>query len=722
MIIPKQLSKQRFIHVGSNKRPLEKGWPDDKNYSYEEFKPNNIYGVLCGYNKLVVVDVDKKYIQDKLILLEEFRNTFIVKSANKKLYHFYFYVDIENPKGFRLDNSRKERIMDLQGIRTQVLGPGSKIDNIGLYEIVNNNEILYINYEYLKNILLNIEDNINISSESGIKKTKSEIVFPEFDETCAAIKSKLTIHDILPHLGITPNDNKTPCECPLAHESENKQCFSYTDQVFHCFHCGQSGNLFQLWMKSKKIKFMEARHELAKIAGIEQSFKQRIKDLMIDPKHRGTAIELLSREFKKLYHVYTIRHDIKPEMFIYKDGIYKPNGESYIYEYVRNIIDVLYQDSYANKVIEKIRVDTYIDEDIFYQETPLNLIPFNNCILDLEINECLDYDPKLRFMNKHPVNYDPIQKPELILKFLKDITKGEKDLKTLQEISGYCLWRENKFEKSIMLLGNGRNGKSKFIELLKEMLGYQNVVNISLSDIEKNNFALSNLHNKHANFSPDLSKEVLENTGNFKSLIGRDTITADRKHKSAIHFKNYSKFIFATNNLPYTMDQSDGFFDRWVIIDFPFKFVDVPTKTYEKLKDANIIDKITTPKEMSGFVNWALEGLHRLFKRGDFTISDTTDDIKNKWLRESSSITGFWQECIEYTSNRKDNISLSDFETAYSNYCMKHKLEQDNRNVKNSRLNQLGAAKVKSGGKWIYRNIKFKGNYVLEEYEEVDGF
>ena len=146
-----------------------------------------------------------------------------------------------------------------------------------------------------------------------------------------------------------------------------------------------------------------------------------------------------------------------------------------------------------------------------------------------------------------------------------------------------------------MFLGSGRNGKSKMIELYERLLGIENVTEISLSAIENDNFAMTNLYNKYANFSADISREALENTGNFKSLIGRDTISANRKFKSNIEFKNFAKMIFAANNIPETKDLSDGFFDRWVIVDFPFKFVEEPTEPHHKLKDLNIIEKITTP-------------------------------------------------------------------------------------------------------------------------------
>lgn len=720
--IPQQLNKCQFIKTNDKKMPIEKDWPRTNNYNYEqitndkEYK-STTYGVLCGHNNLVVIDCDNKQAQDKLIIKEEFRKTFTVKTATKKLYHFYFYVtNTTEPKTVRYDNARDERIIDLQGTGTQVIGPNSTIDNIGTYEIVNNNEIQTIDYNYLKTIIESIDDNIKYKEQTTNNNAKKgEFVFPEFDEVCKAIKEKITIKDILPKLGITNTEKLT--NCPLGHTSEGGKCFSHEEHYFHCFHCNESGSIFHLWMKAKNVKFQEAKIQLAKISGVEQSFKNTIKNYIQDPKTRPQAIEYLAKEFMKTYHVYTIRNDDKPEMYIYKNGIYVPNGQTYVNEYVRSIIENLYQENYANKVIEKIIVDTYIAEEEFNNPVPITLIPFKNKILNLETMETIDYNPKYKFRNKHPVIYDPLIKPELTIKFLKDITNGENDLLTIQEIMGYLYWRENKYEKSIMLLGTGRNGKSKLIDLMKEIIGHENIVNISLTEIENNNFAIANLHNKHCNFSPDISKEVINHAGKFKSLVGRDNISADRKHHTRIHFKNFAKFIFATNNLPYTEDQSDGFFDRWLMLDFPYKFVENPTEKNHKLKDPNILDKISTPKELTGLVNWALEGLKRLFENGEFTLSNTTSDIRNKWLRESSSITGFFAEHAIITNVRDDFVSVEDFNFAYSNYCVNHRLEQDNSRVKNARLRQLGVVfGRRAGGKRGFFGLRLSNiNFSLSE-------
>ena len=107
-----------------------------------------------------------------------------------------------------------------------------------------------------------------------------------------------------------------------------------------------------------------------------------------------------------------------------------------------------------------------------------------------------------------------------------------------------------------MFLGDGRNGKSKTLELLKRFVGEENCVEVPLDELEKDLFAIGELFKKLTNLAADLSKSALKNTGRFKKLTGRDLVTAARKFLPRIKFVNYAKMLFACNELPFTYDLS----------------------------------------------------------------------------------------------------------------------------------------------------------------------
>lgn len=706
MKIPNQLNKQKFIKTNNEKRPIEQDWTKESNYSYENFSPiSTTYGVLCGYNNLMVIDCDKQEVQDILITIPEIRETFTVKTAIKKLYHFYFYVDIDNPKGFCINNKKGERIIDLQGSGRQVIGPESIINGKGKYEIVNPRSIAKISYKYLKEILINLDTN---NKTIFPHEKKSTIIEIEYDDVCKAIKQKIKPKNLLPKSSQYTN----PTQCPLGHSSESGKCFHHTNDVWHCFHCHEAGNIFKLYQKLYKCNFLTAKKELAKQAGIEDDIKVKALLLYGDPKTKTQASELLSREFVKLNRVYTIRNDKEPEMWIYHNGIYIAECRTYIKEYVRSILGVLYNIYFAQNVINKIITDTYIELSEFFKPEDINKIPIMNGILDIKTKTLEEFNPDFKFFYKLPITYDPLIQPTKIIKFFDDILVDKKDKLVLQELFGYLLYRDYRFEKAWMFLGKGRNGKGKTLELMERFLGLSNCTNISLQALETNPFISSVLFNKMANLAGDLPKKGLENTGRFKELTGHDFITADRKFQKPIEFRSFAKMIFSTNDLPKSYDTTDGFYDRWIIIDFPFKFVYKPIAMNEKQIDTEMIEKISTDKELSGLLNWALIGLKRLLDNDMFSINTSTEQNKLKWQRTESSCKAFLIDCIKCIYEKDTYILITDFEKEYFKYCTKHNIKPEQKKIISETISEIGGSygikKVKGFTKRVYHWLKFK--------------
>ena len=106
-------------------------------------------------------------------------------------------------------------------------------------------------------------------------------------------------------------------------------------------------------------------------------------------------------------------------------------------------------------------------------------------------------------------------------------------------------------------------------------------------------------------------------------------------------FRNIAKPFVLGNEFPKVTDTSLAFEDRTLILKFPNEF-----------RGKSQIDNIErtwldNPAEVSGIFNWMLEGLKRLDKNRDFTLSKTTQEIMLEFKRLSDPI-GAWVEdnCI----------------------------------------------------------------------------
>ena len=392
----------------------------------------------------------------------------------------------------------------------------------------------------------------------------------------------------------------------------------------------------------------------------------------------GKATELLVEYILRKNHIYTTKDDNKSEVWIYREGIYTPQGRSEIKLLLREIMKSFYNSYIYNKVMDKIEPDTFIEPDKFFGVNYVDYVPVENGILNLKSRELIEFDPRKIFFNKLPVEYNPKAKCEKIEQFLRDVFPKEENINLFYELGGFCLWKEYKFEKAFMFVGNGRNGKDKTLELIKRLLGIENVCSIPLASIVPDSFIISEFHNKMANLAGEINNQDLKDTSAFKALTGRSLLSAQRKFLRPVHFVNYAKFIFACNELPMVYDNSKGFWDRWIVLDFPYTFVtkqemkEAKNKENLKLRDEDIIEKITTKEEMSGLLNKFLDGLHTILKNKDFSSSLGSDEVRLKWIQKSNSVMAFALSNIK--ENYEKYITKKNFRVNYAKYCKKNRI------------------------------------------------
>jgi len=308
----------------------------------------------------------------------------------------------------------------------------------------------------------------------------------------------------------------------------------------------------------------------------------------------------------------------------------------------------------------------------------------------------------------------------LIDKFLTEVLSCPEDKDVFYELAGFGLVKNYFMEKAFMFVGNGRNGKTKSIELLKKLVGIGNCASVPLSSIDSNSPFVWKLRGRFFNLAGDLNSKDLKDTAMFKQLTGGDCISANIKFKNVIEFHNYAKLVFACNELPKVYDYSDGFWERWVLLEYPYKFVEESIynsmnnddKKMCKIKDPQIIEKITTPEEMSGFLNMALLGLHRLLRNKKFSYTKGSVEVKNKWIRKADSFMAFCMDCIEQDYDAK--ISKKEVRRRYKEYCVLHKVAgASDKSIKVTLQEQFGASDEYNSifgdrQEWCWIGVKWK--------------
>ena len=289
-------------------------------------------------------------------------------------------------------------------------------------------------------------------------------------------------------------------------------------------------------------------------------------------------------------------------------------------------------------------------------EFPL-IINFRNGLYDLDKDCYMAHTPGIFSLNQINCIYNPDVICEDVNKLLDNISCNNTGIRTLlEEMLGYILIGDCRFQRSFILLGEGSNGKSVFLDMITNWLGSENCSSLALEDLS-DRFRPSQLVGKMVNIGDDSGADLLKNTAIFKKLVTGDPLTVEFKHGQPFSFSNRAKMIFSANNLPPSSDKSNGFMRRMTIIPFLAKF-----SPNDINYDPMIKEKITTEDAKSYILNIAIKAAKKLIKNKKFTIPDVVTDELNKYEEANNNVLSYLNEVPP--------LYETDVSKTYANYCL----------------------------------------------------
>jgi len=404
------------------------------------------------------------------------------------------------------------------------------------------------------------------------------------------------------------------------------------------------------------------------------------------------------------------------EILMYQNGVYKHSAEAWIKKEIESVIPPeIITENIIKEVLGHIRRTTY--EPLEKLNSDPYVLNLKNGLLDIRTFEFKPHTHEFLLTIQIPVEYKPEMKSDLWQRVIQE-DLYEEDAKVLQEAFGYALFPDNRAQKMVILLGSGSNGKSLILHVLEELLGKDNVSHIAPQTLVTNDFSLSVLQNKLANIYADLPNLPMQTVGRLKALISGDTITADKKFKDQFDIQNRTKFYFSANVLPKVADDTIAFFRRLIIIPFP--------KTFDESKaDPDLFEKLTRPEELSGILNWAIEGLKRLIENHfRFSYHKSADEIMELYTRASDPVKSFLDE--QTVEDPNAYIVKQDLYSAYVEYVNSHKLASPLsqtsffRNILKYRRLATERKTVKGQRVWVYIGLRLKNEQEKEEENDQE--
>ncbi len=284
--------------------------------------------------------------------------------------------------------------------------------------------------------------------------------------------------------------------------------------------------------------------------------------------------------------------------------------------------------------------------------------------------DLMGFSPGFYSRNQSPIPYDEtVQCPRFLNELLYPATSAD-DAILIQKYAGLALLGNNLAQRVLILDGAAGRGKSTISLIFQKLVGSDNVTELRTSHLAER-FELYRYLKKTLLVGVDVPGDFLSKKGAYvlKALVGGDILDAEQKG-GAGNFPlqcNFCVVITSNSRLQVRLDGDIGAYRRRLLI---VRFEGpVPEKKIPGFADVLIAE------EGSGILNWALQGLqmvlHDIMVYGDIQLTGDQSSVVDALLAESDSIRHFLSDCV--VSDDNGDLSVSEIEEAYAEYCPKKK-------------------------------------------------
>lgn len=366
---------------------------------------------------------------------------------------------------------------------------------------------------------------------------------------------------------------------------------------------------------------------------------------------------------KNNHHIIRINN----QLHLYQNGIYISG--------ISNIEAVMIQHLPQLNRSKRQEVLAYLD--ILIRENthpaPPNFIAFRNGIYNVLDDSFVPFSPEYVITNMIPWDWNPNAYFELTDQILNNISVRDTAIRNLlEEMIGSCFYRSNALAggKAFILTGTGANGKSTFLDMVKCLLGIQN---ISVLDLKKLNdrFSTVMMFGKVANIGDDISDEFVVDTAEFKKIVTGQSIDAEHKGQPKFNFDPYCKLLFSANSIPRIGKGRDSgaILRRLVIVPFNARFTpDSPD--YKPF----IGDELKCQESMEYMIQLGLQGLKRVLESRQYTTNEAMQEELIEYEESNNPVIGFFREA------ESDEVKIEDEVTSvvyrrYNEWCLSNSLQ-----------------------------------------------
>lgn len=337
------------------------------------------------------------------------------------------------------------------------------------------------------------------------------------------------------------------------------------------------------------------------------------------------------------------------------------------YKYLKYFAETHFNPKPTKQIREEFKDKVINSKQIpmtWWEDTTKFKANFQNGVLDLKTMEFGPSNPKLGFRHVLDYDYDPTATCPQFDKFLNDCLQNDQELVTLVcEFIGYAMSNDKYWlHKALILEGEGSNGKSTLMNVIKALAGKNSYSVASLAGIKKEN-TLQTLDGKLFNISEETPSKALIESSIFKAIVAGGETNVRKLYSNTYTMRNRAKLILACNDMPETTDSSQGLFRRLLIIPFRKTFSD-----NNKNKDPFIEEKLMP--ELPGIFNKVVAAYKEVLKRKSFTKAQASHEELEMFKAVNEDYTKAWikDTLLPHPLGNGHDDSFVSIQTLYTQY------------------------------------------------------
>ena len=332
--------------------------------------------------------------------------------------------------------------------------------------------------------------------------------------------------------------------------------------------------------------------------------------------------------------------------------------------------------------------------------------------------EVLQKTPETIVRNYIPVIYNPgALKNDVLDRFMSNLFGNDKDMhEFIYRIIAYGLWPENHLQKFFILFGEGGNGKSTFLNLLKLFYGRENISILGLVKFGDDRY-IGSLYGKMVNLGDDIEASALLESAVLKKVVSGEPVHANPKFGFMFAFVVTQKLLFSANSVPRITDTSQGMADRLIVIPFTQRIRGTSTAV------PNIVQEIVKSGGLSVLLNRVLKEVPNIINKISIPLS--VQEATQKHMVETNPVALFVNEMNDLgwrvdTGSSFEGLAatrnISDLTTVqvynlYKEWCKENGYKPLANNTFGRELYRLGYERVQEStgllrGKRAYQKIE----------------